>query len=189
MTGPYRVEVDDQGCGECQHDRTWYVIGPDDVASSTSYGDEEDAHSLAAACDRAYELGKQSIGPAIWTKFAPESLPPPHSDFFVWDAEFNNVTTAYCLGDTLARAQQYKWTHWMPRNIMAPPPKDELPQQEPTPPVEAPEPPPLDLLTIQPAPAPEPIIKDWDDDIPFSVAGLLPLAGLMAYVAKALFQV
>lgn len=165
MTGPYRVEVDDQGCGECQHDRTWNVIGPDDTASSTSYGDLDDAESLKRALDAAYELGRQSGAPQALTPFAPGSMPPTDDYLYVWDAEFKCLTRIYYSSylHTQGELTKRQYTHWLPDNAFP----------DPNPPVEqvaapvAPEPPLVDLLTIQPAPTPEPIIKDWDDDIPF----------------------
>jgi len=55
----FTVEVDDDGCSKCSHGKTWGVLGPDDVASSQSWADEEDAQHFADEMNRAYELGQK----------------------------------------------------------------------------------------------------------------------------------
>ncbi len=52
MNEPYFVEVDDNGCSQCGHDRTWTVIGPDGAAHHTSYGDIDDAESQSSGGEK-----------------------------------------------------------------------------------------------------------------------------------------
>lgn len=57
---PFFVEVDDNGCPECSSGRTYLVVGPDGVASSTSYSDDADAAHLAESLCDAYWQGRNS---------------------------------------------------------------------------------------------------------------------------------
>jgi hypothetical protein len=57
---PYFIEVDANGCEKCSHGRMWSVVGPDGVASSTSYADEETAADLAEQLNTAYQVGLNS---------------------------------------------------------------------------------------------------------------------------------
>lgn len=167
MSGPFRVERI-EGCGQCGHGELFDVIGPDDVAHSTQYGDEEEARSICHAFDRAYELGRQAalLEAHPWTAFAADTLPPDGS-ILVWDAQFNNITSSYWISsiNNLETAQKMHWSHWVVlERIVAPPPGA---SREPPPVVIPPAPPtlepPLDQATekaIEPAP-------DWTDDIPF----------------------
>lgn len=171
MSGPYRVEIDDPGCQTCQHDQTFHVIGPDEVASSTSYGDQEDAESLARALDAAYLLGQQSVTavtPDLWTAFAPESLPPNHYALVVWDSEYKNCASMYWSGpDDLAHAKAFKYSHWILASALPGPrvPIQEQPAVEavsaPAPIIEG------EPLFSTPVSAPSgSAVPDWDD-IPF----------------------
>ena len=55
---PYFVEVDTNGCDRCSHGKTWCIVGPDGVAGSQSFEDEEAASDLAEAMNEAYYAGK-----------------------------------------------------------------------------------------------------------------------------------
>jgi hypothetical protein len=57
MSQPYKVIVDDDGCRECQSERTWCILDPYEVASSTSYGDEEEAEHICELLNTAYQQG------------------------------------------------------------------------------------------------------------------------------------
>lgn len=54
---PYFIEVDSNGCSHCGAGRTWCVVGPDGMASSTSYEDEDEASKLAERLNEAYWHG------------------------------------------------------------------------------------------------------------------------------------
>lgn len=138
----YRVEITNPGCSDCGHGIQYDVIGPDEVAHSTSYGDEEDAHSTARGFDHAYELGHQAgIREAQnnpWTAFTAETLPPLDNALLVWDAEFDNISSTYWMNNNgLETAQAYKWSHWMLASALAGPPgakkQVQLPVVEPAP--------------------------------------------------------
>ena len=58
VDAPYFIEVCENGCSKCGADRTWDVIGPDGVALSQSYHDEEDASWLAEQLNDAYFAGR-----------------------------------------------------------------------------------------------------------------------------------
>lgn len=145
MSGPYRVEIADPGCTECLHGLTWDIIGPDEVAHSTSYGDQEEAESIARGFDRAYTLGQAS--PANdedgWVQFTADQLPKEGGRVLVWDAEFDSVTILYysAESDTLEKLQERHYTHWRlaPRGPRKPEPE-----------------------VVAPAP-----VTDYTDDIPF----------------------
>lgn len=55
----YRVEIGSPACPHCDTGATWDVIGPDGIATGTSYDDEPDADEMAAALNHAYELGRE----------------------------------------------------------------------------------------------------------------------------------
>ena len=57
---PYFVEVDNNGCRECGHDRNWVVVDPDGIRGSTSYGLQEDADDLAEDLNRAFNRGRNN---------------------------------------------------------------------------------------------------------------------------------
>lgn len=57
---PYFTEVDNNGCSHCGSGRTWNVIGPDGVALSTSYEDEDAAIDLADMLNEAFARGASS---------------------------------------------------------------------------------------------------------------------------------
>ena len=58
---PYFIEVDDNACGTCGAGRTWTVIGPDGVAASQSWEDEEDATAYADALNHAFWRGRSLL--------------------------------------------------------------------------------------------------------------------------------
>lgn len=58
---PYFVEVNNDGCSRCGHDRTWTVVGPDGVALGQSWVDEDDAQDVADWLNEAYEAGRGAI--------------------------------------------------------------------------------------------------------------------------------
>lgn len=161
MNSPYRVQVDDQGCDACLHGRTWWVIGPDEVASSTSYGDEEEANSLRDALNAAYALGRQNVIVDPWTKFT-EVSPPASTRLLVWDAEFSSMAVMYS-GDpqeAVETAAAMKYSHYMLPKSLRGPPAAELPAIQPLA-VEAPAPAP------ESPPTPPSASPDYDDDLPF----------------------
>lgn len=174
MSGPFRIERT-EGCGQCGHGEMFDVIGPDDVAHSTSYGDEEEARSVQAGFNRAFELGRaqgfsEGLG-SPWIEFTEATLPPDGGSLIVWDAQFNSISSSYWLAsiNTLETAREMRWTHWMDATRMRPPlvrPK----QAEDAPAPEASADPPAPQ---QPAPDASPAtlstdraLEDWDD-IPF----------------------
>lgn len=55
---PYHVEVDTGGCERCGHGKTWTVVGPDDMAHSVSWEDQEEAEDFARAMNCAYAAGR-----------------------------------------------------------------------------------------------------------------------------------
>jgi hypothetical protein len=165
MTTAFRVETLTPACGECGNGAMFTVIGPDEVAESTDFGDKEDADSLARSLNHAFELG-QKDAPTIsvadlWILFAPETPPPSGTALLVWDAEFSTISSMFCSdpGDALKRAGELKYSHWLvatrlpgPRN----PPQLGRPVIPAAPPTS---PPPTPTATTG-----EP---DWTDDIPF----------------------
>jgi hypothetical protein len=56
----FRAEVDCEGCESCQAGRLWRVVGPDDFALGTMYGDREEAEWVADCLNDAYEHGRAS---------------------------------------------------------------------------------------------------------------------------------
>ncbi|HZV46892.1 MAG TPA: hypothetical protein VFG06_06070 [Thermodesulfovibrionales bacterium] len=54
---PYRIEIDNEGCTHCGHNKTWAVIQPDGILLGTTYGIEEDAQDMADELNDAYEAG------------------------------------------------------------------------------------------------------------------------------------
>lgn len=173
-SGPFRLERID-GCGQCGHGELFDVIGPDDVAHSTQYGDQEEAESVRAGFDRAYWLGHQAgfiEGQGDpWTPFAPDSMPPKNTALLVWDAEFASLSASWWGEDsTIEYAQNMKWSHWMLPKKLRPPivVKPETPAAEPP----TLEPPPVEPPQGAEAPprtpeAPASSTPDWDDDLPF----------------------
>lgn len=165
MSGPFRVERI-EGCGQCGHGVLFDVIGPDDVAHSTQYGDEEEANSVRDGFDRAYELGKQAglLQANNWTAFSETELPPDSSSILVWDAEYNNISSSYWITSihNIETAQKLKWSHWILVNkLIAPPPGATT--EPPTPP----EADPVPTLAAAPESATQESAPDWTDDIPF----------------------
>lgn len=159
MNRPYRVEISDRGCGECQTGMTWWVVGPDEIASSTSYDEEEDANSLAAALNAAYELGQQRTPANPWVKFSAETT-PRSTQLLTWDYEYSTAGSMYTSGPDgveadLQHARIMKYSHWMLATAMRGPPQEELPVIEPPPPAPA----------VIAAPLETPV--SWEDDIPF----------------------
>ena len=53
----YKVERYNQGCKECGDGATWVIVGPDGVASATSYGDKDQADEICELQNEAYEKG------------------------------------------------------------------------------------------------------------------------------------
>lgn len=58
----YTVEIDSTapGCTQCGAGRMWWIVGPDGVAGSTSYGDEGVAADLAEQLNEAFNQGRRS---------------------------------------------------------------------------------------------------------------------------------
>ncbi len=54
----YFIEVDTNGCPTCGKGKTWSVVGPNGMASSTSYEDEEDAQNQADQLNEAFWHGR-----------------------------------------------------------------------------------------------------------------------------------
>ena len=54
----YVVIIDQDGCKECGHGRTFQVVGPDDVALGTTWEDLEFAQQIAEQLNDAYKLGE-----------------------------------------------------------------------------------------------------------------------------------
>lgn len=61
-TGPYRLEIEKNGCDHCGSGKTWDVVDPDGVAGGTSYGDRDEAEELAGWLNEAYARGKEDSG-------------------------------------------------------------------------------------------------------------------------------
>lgn len=122
---------------------------------STTWEDEDEATHRAEELDKAFDLGRQAARACPWTKFAPESLPPPDTAIIVWDSEFSSLSHMYCLTPqaTLESAQKLHYTHWMLQSALQGPPKEELPV---------------------PAPVAAPTVLDrvFDDDLPFALLAL-----------------
>lgn len=59
---PYFIEAYDNGCHKCGHDRTWAIVGPtpDEQATSTHYGDEDEASHIAECLNEAYRRGESA---------------------------------------------------------------------------------------------------------------------------------
>ncbi len=54
---PYNVEVEKGGCESCGHGVLYVVVGPDGIAGSVSYEDEEAAQDECASKNEGYEKG------------------------------------------------------------------------------------------------------------------------------------
>lgn len=54
----YRLEPCGRGCPTCGAGEFWDIVGPDDIALSTSWGDKEHAEELVEMLNDAYLLGK-----------------------------------------------------------------------------------------------------------------------------------
>lgn len=54
----YSAEVDTPGCEACGLGARWNVVGPDDVATSTIYEDQELAEEVAEDLSAAYRAGQ-----------------------------------------------------------------------------------------------------------------------------------
>lgn len=59
---PYFLEVGENGCVKCGHNKTWDIIQPDGVALATTYGDYEEAEEICDMLNIAYALGRASNG-------------------------------------------------------------------------------------------------------------------------------
>lgn len=57
QTKPFFVEPEKDGCRRCGSGKSWNVIGPDDVALSTTFDDEDDAVHHAEILTEAYSAG------------------------------------------------------------------------------------------------------------------------------------
>ena len=53
----FRVEVEESGCERCGHGTQWTVVGPDDVAISQSFEDQELAEDIAEYMNQGYRAG------------------------------------------------------------------------------------------------------------------------------------
>jgi hypothetical protein len=57
----YHVEAErDRACVACGAGTLWTIVGPDDIAESTSWEDKELADDICEAMNDAYEKGVQS---------------------------------------------------------------------------------------------------------------------------------
>lgn len=56
---PYFVEVDNNGCPKCGHERTYTIIQPGGDAIGKSFSDEDDASELAELLNEAYYRGRR----------------------------------------------------------------------------------------------------------------------------------
>jgi hypothetical protein len=56
----YFVEPEKEGCRRCGQGKTWNVIGPDDLALSTTFEDKDDAEHHASILSEAWRLGYTS---------------------------------------------------------------------------------------------------------------------------------
>jgi hypothetical protein len=63
--GPYYIELDanHMGCDHCGEGKQWLVVGPDEVAESTSYDCKEHAEDVAEKLSVAYRKGRASRMP------------------------------------------------------------------------------------------------------------------------------
>jgi hypothetical protein len=58
----YRVEAEEgKGCTTCGAGCLWTIVGPDEVAESTSWGDRDMAELICEAMNDAYEQGVKSV--------------------------------------------------------------------------------------------------------------------------------
>jgi len=167
MSDPFRVAMDDEGCGACEHGRTFHVIGPNEMANSVSYGNVEDAEYLRDECNRAFELGRRATQ---WTAFSESTMPPDLSEVIVWDAQFSRATSFiyFQTEHTLESLSQSQYTHYVllakafsaPSDLAATPPAIQA----------APVPPLSDVPTLSDAAPPDPAAQaedQWGDDTPF----------------------
>ena len=58
---PYVVEIDSPGCESCDEGKTWTVVGPDGVAESESWYDEEVAAHFADRMNAAFRAGRAAL--------------------------------------------------------------------------------------------------------------------------------
>lgn len=58
----YSIEVVDQGCVTCGHEKRWCVVKPDDSQHHTEYEDEEQAQEIADLMNEAYLEGVNHKG-------------------------------------------------------------------------------------------------------------------------------
>ncbi len=60
MIPAYYVEAEKKPCEHCGEGGQWNVVGPGEVALSTSYSDKEDADWIAGELNHAYEMGRSA---------------------------------------------------------------------------------------------------------------------------------
>jgi len=68
----YRVDQDTPGCLACEHGATWGIIGPDDVAHHTTYGDRDDAELIARDLNAAFEAGRAAAFAIVARRVGPD---------------------------------------------------------------------------------------------------------------------
>lgn len=54
---PFRVEVEKAGCERCGHGTQWTVVGPNEVAISQSFEDQELAEDIAEYMNQGFRAG------------------------------------------------------------------------------------------------------------------------------------
>src|SRR5216683_3010796 len=64
-TKPYKVELDTEGCPQCQHDAMWTIAGPGDIRLGQSWGDFELVDDICEYMNDAYAEGRASYAQQI----------------------------------------------------------------------------------------------------------------------------
>jgi hypothetical protein len=86
---PYFIEVDNNGCHQCGHARTWVVVyGPEELGGGTSYANEEEASEISEMMNDAFGRGRNSAMPGLpadWMKDSSlESWFPLAAEILKW---------------------------------------------------------------------------------------------------------
>lgn len=103
--GPYTVEKFD-GCPHCGNGDEWIVVDPNDVGSSQSWMDEEDAVCFARAMNTAYAFGatKESVKPVAMPSNPdrdPRKDPRAGDVLSVFDVEYKIVQVVHDMDSGL----------------------------------------------------------------------------------------